>query len=160
LCIKRGEFAKEDSYGPECSRTVLDELLPSLEALETQSSAIVQFLKDKGIATDEQLAPYLEQARNASTIRWRAVRLRMNRLLSAAFKAAEESAGKGAQQPTQRRAETVGESKETASGKELKKDIGDRPEKGVADNQKDEASTGDDGKKKATPGEDTGKHAA
>ena len=69
---------------------ILDSVLPSFEVLESQTGAILQFLKDKGIATDEQLAPYLEQSRNASIIRWRAVRLRINRLLAPAAKAAEK----------------------------------------------------------------------
>ena len=69
---------------------LLDELLPSFETLETQSGAVLQFLKDKGIATEEQLAPYLEQAKNASDVRWRAVRLRTKRLLMAAIEKGEK----------------------------------------------------------------------
>jgi len=74
---------------------VLDELFPSFEALETQSAAIVQFLKGKGIATDEQLAPYFEQAKNASSVRWHAARIRMERLLSTATKTVEQATEKG-----------------------------------------------------------------
>src|SRR6266536_835061 len=85
---------------------VAEEMLSSLEALETQSGAILQFLKDKGIANDELLAPYLEQARNASNIRWRAARLRINRLLAGAFKSAEKSKETKADESTEKERST------------------------------------------------------
>ena len=75
-------------------REMLHELFASLEALETQSSAITQFLKDKGITNEEELAPYLEQAGNASNVRWLAARVRMDHLLSSAMKGAEQEAKK------------------------------------------------------------------
>ena len=73
---------------------ILDELVPSLEALETQSAALLQFIKSKKLASPEDLAPFVQQATNASTVRWRAVRLRMERLLSSAAKAEETEAKK------------------------------------------------------------------
>ena len=76
------------------TRELLDEFIPTLEALETQNLAILQFLKDKGIADDEQLAPYLNQAANASNVKWLAAKLRINHLISSAFKAAEREAEK------------------------------------------------------------------
>jgi hypothetical protein len=69
---------------------LLDEMISSLEDLETTAGATLQFLKNKGHATDEDLAPYLEQAGNASNVRWRAARLRMMSLLSSALNTAKE----------------------------------------------------------------------
>jgi hypothetical protein len=69
---------------------LLDQLFSAFEDLETQSAGILQFLKAKGLATDEELAPYLQQAADASNVRWLAARLRTDALLGAAIKDAEE----------------------------------------------------------------------
>lgn len=71
---------------------VVDELVSSIEAIEAQATAAVQFLKAQGIATDEQLAPFMEQAGTASNVKWRAARLRLKRVLSSAVKEEERSA--------------------------------------------------------------------
>jgi hypothetical protein len=70
---------------------VLNELLPYFEALDTQNAALVQFLKDKRVVSDEQLAPYLERAAKASNVKWFGARLRMGRLFSV-----PETKGEGA----------------------------------------------------------------
>ncbi|HEY2168338.1 MAG TPA: hypothetical protein VGJ30_01840 [Candidatus Angelobacter sp.] len=66
----------------EAIKEVLNELFSHLEKLETQSEAILQFLKEKKRVTDKQLAPYLEQAGNASNVKWHAARVRIDKLLS------------------------------------------------------------------------------
>ena len=72
---------------------ILDALFSSLEGLETRTLAILQFIKDKGLATEEELAPHLEQAANASNVRWRAARVKIDYfLLSSAQKLPEEIA--------------------------------------------------------------------
>lgn len=75
---------------------LVEELLESFEVLESQNMAILQFLKDKGTATDEQLAPYLDQAATASNVKWQAGRMRIKRLLSSAMKSDEEETEKSA----------------------------------------------------------------
>ena len=74
----------------EILKQIFDELLSALEALETQSAAALQFLKAKGIATDEELAPFLAAAGNVSNVRWLAVRVRTAALISSALKPAEK----------------------------------------------------------------------
>ena len=102
---------------------ILHDLFASLEALDTQSTAILQFLKDKGIASEEELASHLKQAGDASGVRWLAVRVRIDYLLSSAIKAAEPDAKKESPKPTENKQEAkpatkqLGE-KETAKGAE------------------------------------------
>jgi hypothetical protein len=83
-----GIYERRDAAGPrggrmnnEAMKEVLNELFSHLERLETQNEAILQFLKEKKRVTDKQLAPYLEQAGNASSVKWRAARVRINHLL-------------------------------------------------------------------------------
>jgi hypothetical protein len=85
----------------EIVQQIVDEILSSLEPLETQSAALLQFLKAKGLATEEELAPFLEQAANAANVRWRAVRVRTAALISNAMKTAEEPSKGTGKQPTQ-----------------------------------------------------------
>jgi hypothetical protein len=77
--------------GTKAIEQLLDEMFSTLEDLETKAAATFLFLKDQGHATDQELAPYLEQAGNASNVRWRAARLRMTSLLSSAVKNFEAS---------------------------------------------------------------------
>jgi hypothetical protein len=81
---------------------ILDELFSSLETLETRGVALLEFLKGKGLASDEELAPHFEQAANASNVRWRAARVRINHLLSSALKPDEKVAEKKTAKWTQK----------------------------------------------------------
>jgi hypothetical protein len=161
---KRGEFAKETNMDLSVAEQVLDEFIPSLEALEAQSGAILQFLKEKGIATDEQLAPYLEQARSASNVRWLAVRLRMNRLLTPAFETGEETkkttedTKEAAVEPAQKRAEEASELPEGhSSRKEVEEDTSKFPKNSTAETKRDvvEAKAEEEPKEKKGSRNDT-----
>lgn len=83
------------------------ELLPYLEDLETRSQAIFQLLKARDGITDEQLAPYLEQAARTSSVRWRGARVRMEHLFSSPAKADEKQPDK--EQQADKQAESKAE---------------------------------------------------
>lgn len=105
---------------------LMDEMIPSLEALETQNAAILEFLKDKNIATDEKLAPYLERAGNASNVRWRATRLRITSMLSSAMRSDEQSA-KPEKQASDKEAAPREQKQAQAQHKEKEKDPAQEP---------------------------------
>src|SRR5262244_2321436 len=72
-------------------KEVLEDLYTLLEGIETQNIALMQFLTDQKIAPEEKLRPYLERAGNASSVKWRAARARMNHLFAPAPKKATEA---------------------------------------------------------------------
>jgi hypothetical protein len=96
---KIGSPAKE-VFGP--IKEVLGELFSLLESMEARSDAILLFLKDSGTATEQKLAPYLQQAANASSVKWRAARRRMEYLLTPVEKSAP---GPGPEEKKQERVE-------------------------------------------------------
>jgi hypothetical protein len=116
-------------------KEVLDGLFTLLETLETRSAAVLEFLKDQGIATDEKLAPYLERAGSASSVKWRAARARTAYLLAPAPKASdhhEQPAEKQAQRQDAEPTEAV--SKNVGSKQDGPRDAspGDAPHKEAA----------------------------
>jgi len=64
------------------TREAMEELLDYLEQVETQSGAVLELLRDAGIATDEKLAPYLERSSNATDVKSRAIRARFDFLFT------------------------------------------------------------------------------
>jgi hypothetical protein len=101
-------------------KEILDELFSLLETFETQSIAITQLLRDQGIATDEKLAPYLDRAGNASSVKWRAARARMQYLLS----------------PIQKEKKEPDAEKAAESGKKPKPELAGSTEGSTADSKK------------------------
>jgi hypothetical protein len=87
-----------------------------LEALETQSTAILQLLKDKGVASGPELALHLEQAGNASSVRWRAAQVRIDHLVSSALKTAEREAKQQPPKLQGKNQESLTDTSDQASG--------------------------------------------
>jgi hypothetical protein len=96
-------------------KEILGELFALLEAQETHSMAVLQFLRDQGIATDEKLAPYLEQAGRASNVKWLAARKRMEYLLTPIQK--ETTDGKD-KEKVQERSQEKGKQKDKVGDKD------------------------------------------
>ena len=63
-------------------REALEELLDYLEQVETQSAAVFAFLRESKVANDKKLAPYLEQAANATSVKSTAIRARFDYLFT------------------------------------------------------------------------------
>jgi hypothetical protein len=95
------------------AQEILHELFSAFEALETQSTALLQLLKDKGLATEEELAAQFKQAGKASSVRWLAVRVRIDYLLSSAMKKAEQDVQKESPKTTQTSVAETSREKET-----------------------------------------------
>ena len=76
----------------EALKELLDDLLPTLHSGEATSAATLQLLKEKGIVSDEELAPCLEQSANASSVKQRAARVRFERLFAVAIKGIQQLA--------------------------------------------------------------------
>ena len=101
---------------------ILDELFSSFEKSETNSAAILLLLKERGIASDEKLAPFLEQASRMSEVRWRAARVRMSALLKSAMKTPEPGREKNFRESRPR--EKTGGSKRTGRNRISRKKSG------------------------------------
>src|SRR5947208_2075058 len=76
----------------EIANEIIEELASTFQKLETQSAALWEFVKEKGIAKEDNLEPYMERAAAASAVRWRATRVRMAHLFASADRAAELAA--------------------------------------------------------------------
>ena len=107
----------------DLAKEILDELFSSLEELETQNAAVLQLLKDKGLASEQEVAAHLEQAGNASNVKWRAARVRIDHLVSSAIQAGEREAEKEAEKKSEKKSE-----KESAKATDNRQDFPPSPD--------------------------------
>ena len=99
----------------DLAHELLNQLGSSLENLETQNAALLQFLKDEGIVTDDKLALYLAKAGIASEVRWRAARVRLERLITSEREREEQRAEKEKHPAPTAQAPTQNQEKEASS---------------------------------------------
>jgi DNA mismatch repair ATPase MutL len=115
-------FPRRRNVNEDIVQEILHELLSSLETLETQSAAVLQLLKDKGLASEQELALQLEKAGNASNVRWRAAQVRIDHLVSSAPKTAEREAKQQPSKPQEKSQESPtnirGQTSRTSQGEE------------------------------------------
>lgn len=116
---------------PKVIDEILDALLTPLETAESRSAALLELLRESGTIADEQLAPFLEQAENASEIKSRALRLRLKRILTSVIPQPEQSKKEGAAQTSISEAKAE-EPKDETEGKPA-------PETKAADHQDDQS---------------------
>jgi hypothetical protein len=129
------------------AQLILDELFSSLEVLETQTAAVLQFLKEKAGSSDEQLAPYLEQAGKASSIKRRAARVRIDYLISSITNQPQKALERDATQGEKKSPEpTVEKPKEKTHEKDGEDQRGDQKKKtaGETEAKTEENSKGEE----------------
>ena len=131
---------------PEPIKETLDELFSLLESLETQTLALTQFLKDQGIAADEKLAPYLDRAGNASSVKWRAARARMQYLLSPVAKKTDGQEKDKNKEPEKPQAEKQATEKQPTEKPSTEQDQPASPDVTKDTSQNKNANTGKDPK--------------
>ncbi|HEY3972472.1 MAG TPA: hypothetical protein VGM18_05675 [Candidatus Sulfotelmatobacter sp.] len=136
----------------EILKQIFDELFASLEPLETQNAALLQFLKAKGIATDEKLAPFLEAAGNASNVRWRAVRVRTDALISSALKPAEKPVEAPAPDSKETAAQPSGEADKADNNKAQSEP--EKPDAAVSDSAPQQEASQQEASQKESPPEE------
>lgn len=126
---------------PKITQEILDDLIPSLEALDARSAAVLEFMKHEGMASDDKLAPYLEQATRASNVRWLAVRVRIERLLSAADSAQKQKTEPEEKKPEIAKAETTESNPSGPEAGDNSKSAGlENPENAQAEKKKTEVA--------------------
>src|SRR5580765_473285 len=74
-------------------KEILSELFGLLESLETSNIAAFRALAEKKIVTEDEIERLLREAGDASSVKWRAARVRMEYLLTPIEKN-KEAAGK------------------------------------------------------------------
>ena len=118
------------------AKEILDELFSSIESVEAQSLGVLQFLKGKGLASDEELAPYLDQAKTSASVRCVAARARIDRLVESAFNDVSQEVaqstppGAPANKPDETKDETT---KDTSERKQT--GVSEETENAIADGQ-------------------------
>ena len=142
---------------------IFHDFIASLEAMDTQNSAISQYLKEKGVVDQKELAPYLERAGNASSVRWLGVRVRLDHLFSSAMKSSEgESATEKDSQPKKEKEAAEPDAK-PPSAKEPQEQGRKNPETHQNSSAESKSNPADDqntGQKDAVPATPAGEKAS